>query len=67
MPQILVIADSPTAPDEVVYRERVASSDLESRHFSGQLIERINWAVGDAQLAERRQPGAARRSRQRRS
>jgi len=65
MPQILVIADSPATPDEVVYRERVASSDLESRHFSGQLIERINWAVRDAQLAERRQAEVLRTDRTR--
>lgn len=54
MPQILILADSPSSTGEVVYRERVASSDLESQHFSGQLLERINWAVGDAQIAERR-------------
>lgn len=61
MPQILVIADAPGNPgagapaaDSVVYRERVAPTDFESNHFSGQLIERINWAVDDAQVAERR-------------
>lgn len=48
MPQILVLTDSPQRADEVVYRERVPSSSLESDHFTGQLIERVGWAVKDA-------------------
>ena len=55
MPQILVVADSQTeAIDGVVYRERISSSDLESAHFSGQLVERVGWAVRDANELERR-------------
>ncbi len=55
MPQILVIADSQTdTNDAVVYRERISSSDLESAHFSGQLVERVGWAVRDANELERR-------------
>jgi hypothetical protein len=54
MPQILVVADSPTdSPTAVVYRERISSSDLESAHFSGQLVERVGWAVRDANELER--------------
>jgi len=54
MPQILVIADSPAdTPSAVVYRERISSSDLESAHFSGQLVERVGWAVRDANELER--------------
>jgi hypothetical protein len=48
MPQILVVTDSPQAADTVVYRERIATTDLESDHFSGQLVERVGWAVLDA-------------------
>jgi hypothetical protein len=48
MPQILVVTDSPQAADKVVYRERIATTDLESDHFSGQLVERVGWAVLDA-------------------
>lgn len=51
MPQILVVADS---IDAVVYRERISSADLESAHFSGQLVERVGWAVRDANELERR-------------
>jgi len=54
MPQILVIADSSQSEDEVVYRERVARSSLESEHFAGQLLERVGWAVGDADDLENR-------------
>lgn len=57
MPQILVLADSPQGSqgsDEVVYRERVARSSLESEHFAGQLMERVGWAVGDADEVENR-------------
>jgi hypothetical protein len=48
MPQLLVLTDLPEAGGTVVYRERIASSDLESSHFSGQLVERVGWAVRDA-------------------
>jgi len=48
MPQLLVVTDLPEDGGEVVYRERVASSDFESRHFTDQLAERLDWAVKDA-------------------
>jgi len=57
MPQILVITDPEQEQESsVVYRERVASSDLESPHFSGQLVERVGWAVRDAIQIERIDP-----------
>src|SRR6478752_4631561 len=53
MPQILVVTESFEETDPtVVYRERVAPSDLESDHFSGQLVERVGWAVQDADQME---------------
>jgi hypothetical protein len=53
MPQILIVTDSPEEnPRTVVYRERVAPSDLESKHFAGQLVERVGWAVSDADRIE---------------
>jgi hypothetical protein len=54
MPQILVLTDSPQRADEIVYRERVPSSSLESEHFAGQLLERVGWAVKDADDLEHR-------------
>lgn len=54
MPQLLVVTDLPEAGGKVVYRERIVSSDFESRHFTGQLAERLDWAVRDAdELADR--------------
>jgi hypothetical protein len=56
MPQILVVTDRHDDTDsEVVYRERVTPDDLESDHFSGQLVERVGWAMLDAEEIEHRQ------------
>lgn len=37
MPQLLGVTDLPEAGGKVVYRERVASSDFESRYCTDQL------------------------------
>lgn len=54
MPQIIVTADNPSAHGEraVMFTERVSSSDFESGHFQAQLVERLGWAVGDADALE---------------
>jgi hypothetical protein len=54
MPQILVVTDlhGDAGSSDVVYRERISLSDLESDHFSGQLVERVGWAVLDADELE---------------
>ena len=53
MPQILVVANvHDDTTDAVVYREGISLSDLESDHFSGQLVERVGWAVLDADELE---------------
>jgi hypothetical protein len=55
MPQILVVTDSAEAgASTVVYRERISIDDLRSDHFSGQFVERVGWAVGDAGELERK-------------
>jgi len=54
MPRILVSTEPLDRPDAVVMLdERIAASDLSSDHFAAQLIQRIGWAVDDA---ERRAP-----------
>ncbi len=63
MPQILVVTESPAKDSAVVYRERISSADLESAHFSGQLVERVAWAVEDADRFERDAGRADDRSR----
>jgi hypothetical protein len=56
MPQILVVTDLQDDTDStVVYRERVSLSDLDSDHFSGQLVERVGWAMLDAEQLEQRE------------
>ena len=54
MPQILVVTDLQDDDSAVVYRERISLSDLDSDHFSGQLVERVGWAMLDAEQLERR-------------
>ncbi|MGH2870303.1 MAG: hypothetical protein ACRDNK_22385 [Solirubrobacteraceae bacterium] len=56
MPQIIVTANGqPESNDRaVMLTERVTAQDFESRHFQTQLVERLSWAVGDAQGLEER-------------
>jgi hypothetical protein len=54
MPQIIVAADRGAAFGEgaVTFRERVNVADFESGHFAAQLVERLGWAVADADAVE---------------
>jgi hypothetical protein len=64
MPQIIVMADHEDAP--ILHKERVNVADFESQHFATQLVERLGWAVGDADELERATPHRpARAGRQR--
>jgi hypothetical protein len=55
MPRMLVITESLDRSDrEVMLDEHVATSDLHSAHFATQLVERIGWALADAETAEQR-------------
>jgi hypothetical protein len=65
MPRIIVQAD-PTSEREPVtlLQERVSPSDMESQHFASQLLERVNWAIGDAKQVELEARQAERDSRQ---
>lgn len=61
MPQILVVTDNrDESAGDVVYSERIALSDFESSQFSGQLAERVGWAVRDADQIEHRSEPVAR-------
>jgi hypothetical protein len=53
MAQILVLTEATAADGEVVYSENVGSVHLEG-HAGDQLVERLRWAVRDAQVAEHR-------------
>jgi len=57
VPRILVITDeSDQHETAVVLQERVLPSDLESDHFSAQLVERVGWALVDADQIEHLPP-----------
>jgi hypothetical protein len=64
MPQIIVTTDEP-GDRAVTWRERISTSDLESGHFSEQLLERLRWAVGDAHTASARATKRSHGTRQR--
>ena len=61
VPSIIVVAStepegqiaSQDGPRGFQLKERVTASDVANAHFSSQLIERIGWALADAELAER--------------
>jgi hypothetical protein len=54
MARIRITTDPRDTPDAaVVLDERIATRDLDSDHFAGALIERIGWALADADEVER--------------
>jgi hypothetical protein len=53
MPRILVTTAPVEPAGAVMLDERIISSDLESDHFAAQLIERISWALADADNVDR--------------
>ena len=66
MTEIVVLESSGTSRQTgVVWRERVNADDLASEHFATQLVERLGWAVADADAAERRRRDGGKRSRDR--
>jgi hypothetical protein len=53
MPRILVTTEHVDRPKAaVMLDEHIATSDLSSDHFAARLIERIGWAVDDAESTE---------------
>jgi hypothetical protein len=53
MPRIIVMSESITEREgAITLDERVASADMRSGHHAAQLIERVGWAVHDADDAE---------------
>jgi len=53
MPRILIIADPVSQTDApVLLDERVPTGELTKGHFADQLVERIGWALVDADSAE---------------
>ncbi|HWF32478.1 MAG TPA: hypothetical protein VG188_07980 [Solirubrobacteraceae bacterium] len=52
MAKIIVKADEPTG-EAVLLEESVSAVHLSTGHAADQLIERLNWALGDAEELER--------------
>jgi hypothetical protein len=61
VPSVIVVAESDTGKPSAFshdrrafqLKERMRSSDLSDPHIAAQLIERIGWALTDAEDAER--------------
>jgi hypothetical protein len=63
MPRIIVTTDTSAIPDRasVLLDESVRSVHLTSDHAAAQLVERLAWAVDDAESAEVTLPARAAR------
>lgn len=55
MPSILIVPETGTDDVEEHFklRERINVSDLHDEHICAQLLQRIGWAVEDAEREER--------------
>ena len=55
MPSILIVPEtgSGEATERFKLSERVSAADLRDEHIRAQLLERIGWAVEDAEREER--------------
>ncbi len=52
MPRIIVETESSARDGRVLLTERVVPAQIESEHFCDQLIERVGWAILDAEDVE---------------
>jgi hypothetical protein len=59
MPYLTVSTPATDGPDVVVYREDLTPVHMETEHASRQLLERLRWAIDDAQEVERTTPRPA--------
>lgn len=59
MPRIVVTTEPRGSRSKaaVLLDERIVTDDLASGHFAAQLIERIGWALLDADGTEQKPPG----------
>jgi hypothetical protein len=48
MPRIIVMSNATGDAEEAPLDERIGSHELESAHRSAELIQRVGWAVHDA-------------------
>jgi hypothetical protein len=56
MPRLIVTTESDEdQANAIVHDERVLASNLDNEHSSAQLIERVGWALQDAEQLESEQ------------
>ena len=56
MPRLIVTAETGKDRDDaIVHDERVLATNLDNDHSSAQLIERVGWALEDAERLEAEQ------------
>ncbi len=55
MPRVIVITEDrkPAGEEAVLLDEQVQSIHLDTEHSAGQFIQRLGWAISDAEDAER--------------
>ncbi|HEV2924533.1 MAG TPA: hypothetical protein VGW98_10895 [Solirubrobacteraceae bacterium] len=52
MPRIVVLANLDGGSERQTFTEDVRASELESKHFVGQIVERLGWGLADAHVLE---------------
>ena len=52
MPKIIVVSEPQDSETIVLLEERVVPAHLEDDHSAAQLVERLGWAIVDADQAE---------------
>jgi len=61
MPQIIITTDDPQGNGPIeVHRERIIPADVETETASSLLVERIGWALSDADQLEHRSESSVR-------
>jgi hypothetical protein len=56
MPHLLVTADTDSAGDALVLAEELTPALFDDQHSRDQLVERVDWALNDAVVAEDASP-----------
>jgi hypothetical protein len=63
MPRIMVLAERPGVPESrLVLEECMVAADLDSDRASAQLVERVGWAIVDAEQLEQAEGGRRERA-----
>jgi hypothetical protein len=52
MPKVIVVSENGSGEANVTLEELVVPAHLEDEHSAAQLIERLGWAIVDAEQAE---------------